>query len=252
MDFSLLGLWGQMGIVAKCVVIILLIMSMYSIGITVERILTFRKGRAQSIGYIGALQPLMSQPGRMREAVGLDTRWKGSPVARVIGTGVNEFVRGMDGLGQRAGDPAEIELVVDGVSRSMDRVKERELASLKRGLPVLATVSSSAPFVGLFGTVFGIITAFQNMADPSKGGGGGLATVSAGISEALLTTAVGLAVAIVSVWFYNFFTTKVDDFTVDVDETAGEVLDGMMREGRGLAAAPMGRPQAPPPQPQRW
>jgi biopolymer transport protein ExbB/TolQ len=131
-------------------------------------------------------------------------------------------------------------------------VKERELASLKRGLSVLATVSSSAPFVGLFGTVFGIITAFQNMADPSKGGGGGLATVSAGISEALLTTAVGLAVAIVSVWFYNFFTTKVDDFTVDVDETAGEVLDGMAREGRGLSqSAPMGRPPSPP-QPQRW
>jgi biopolymer transport protein ExbB len=253
MDFSLLGLWGQMGIVAKCVVIILLIMSMYSIGITVERLLTFRKGRSQSIGYIGALQPLMSQPGRLREAVGLDTRWKGSPVARVIGSGVNEFVRGMDSLGQRAGDPAEIELVVDGVSRSMDRVKEREIASLKRGLAVLATVSSSAPFVGLFGTVFGIITAFQNMADPSKGGGGGLATVSAGISEALLTTAVGLAVAIVSVWFYNFFTTKVDDFTVDVDETAGEVLDGMMREGRGVAAAaPVGGRPVPPQQPQRW
>jgi len=252
MDFSLLGLWAQMGVVAKGVVIILLLMSMYSIGITVERLLTFRKGRAQSIGYIGALQPLMASPGRLREAVGLDQRWKGSPVARVIGTGVNEFVRGMDGLGPRASDPAEIELVVDGVSRSMDRVKERELASLKRGLPVLATVSSSAPFVGLFGTVFGIITAFQNMADPSKGGGGGLATVSAGISEALLTTAVGLAVAIVSVWFYNFFTTKVDDFTVDVDETAGEVLDGMMREGRGVAAAaPMGRPN-PPQQPQRW
>src|SRR5687767_9290263 len=153
MDFSLLGLWSQMGYVAKGVVIILLIMSMYSIGITVERVLTFRKGRAQSIGYIGALQPLMATPGRLREAVGLDQRWKGSPVARVIGTGVNEFVRGMDGLGQRAGDPAEIELVVDSVSRAMDRVKERELASLRRGLPVLATVSSSAPFVGLFGTV---------------------------------------------------------------------------------------------------
>jgi biopolymer transport protein ExbB/TolQ len=254
MDFSLLGLWAQMGVVAKGVVIILLLMSMYSIGITVERLLTFRKGRAQSIGYIGALQPLMATPGRLREAVGLDQRWKGSPVARVIGTGVNEFVRGMDGLGPRASDPAEIELVVDGVSRSMDRVKERELASLRRGLPVLATVSSSAPFVGLFGTVFGIITAFQNMADPSKGGGGGLATVSAGISEALLTTAVGLAVAIVAVWFYNFFTTKVDDFTVDVDETAGEVLDGMMREGRGASAmaAQMGGRGAPPPQPQRW
>jgi biopolymer transport protein ExbB len=249
MDFSLVGLWSQMGPVAKGVVIILLLMSMYSIGITVERFLTFRRGRSQSIGYIGALQPLMATPGRLREAVGLDQRWRGSPVARVIGTGINEFVRGMDGLGQRASDPAEIELVVDGVSRSMDRIKERELANLRRGLPVLATVSSSAPFVGLFGTVFGIITAFQNMADPNKGGGG-LAQVSAGIAEALLTTAVGLAVAIVSVWFYNIFTTKVDDFTVDVDETAGEVLDGMNREGRGpagMAARPM-TPQ----QPQRW
>ena len=74
----------------------------------------------------------------------------------------------------------------------MDRAKKREVSSLQRGLPVLATISSSAPFVGLFGTVFGIITAFQQMADPSKGGGGGLASVSAGIAEALLTTAVGL------------------------------------------------------------
>src|SRR3954468_13770288 len=250
MDFSLLGLWGEMGVGAKGVVIILLIMSMYSIGITVERLLTFRKGRAQSIGYIGGLQPLMAQPGRLREAVGLDQRWRGSPLAKVIGTGVNEFVRGMDALGPRAQDAAEVELVVDGVSRSMERVKDRELANLRRGLPFLATVSSSAPFVGLFGTVFGIITAFQNMADPNKGGGG-LASVSAGIAEALLTTAVGLAVALVSVWFYNFFTTKVDDFTIDVDETAGEVLDGMNREGRGPAGAGMARPTSPQ-QPQRW
>jgi len=248
MDFSLLGLWSQMGNTAKGVVIILLVMSVYSIAITVERFVTFRKGRKQSIGYIGALQPLMAAPGRRREAVGLDQRWRGSPVARVIGTGINEFVRGVDGLGDRVSDPAELELVVDGVSRSMERIKDRELANLRRGLPVLATVSSSAPFVGLFGTVFGIITAFQNMADPSKGGGG-LAQVSAGISEALLTTAVGLGVAIVSVWFYNIFVTKVDDFTVDVDETAGEVLDGMNREGRGPIA--MSRPAAPQP-PQRW
>jgi biopolymer transport protein ExbB/TolQ len=250
MDFTLVGLWSQMGVVAKGVVIILLLMSMYSIGITVERFLTFRRGRNQSLGYIAALQPLMATPGRLREAVGLDQRWRGSPVARVIGTGVNEFVRGMDALGPRASDPAEIELVVDGVSRSMERVKDRELANLRRGLPFLATVSSSAPFVGLFGTVFGIITAFTNMADPNKGGGG-LAQVSAGIAEALLTTAVGLAVAIVSVWFYNFFTTKVDDFTVDIDETAGEVLDGMNREGRAPAGAGMARPTSPQ-QPQRW
>jgi biopolymer transport protein ExbB len=254
MDMSLVGLWNAMGVVAKGVVIILLIMSVYAIGVTVERFLTFRKGRMQSISYIGALQPLVGQIGRLREAVGLDQRFKGSPVARVIGSGVNEFARGVDMLGPRAADPAELELVVDSVSRSMERVKEREIANLRRGLSVLATISSSAPFVGLFGTVFGIITAFQSMADPTKGGGG-LASVSAGIAEALLTTAVGLAVAIVSVWFYNFFVNKVDDFTIDIDETTGEVLDSMMREGRAIAgagAAAMQQqrmPQGPPGQP---
>jgi biopolymer transport protein ExbB len=232
-NFSLQHIWGEMGPVGKGVVVILVLMSMYALGITVERLIAFRRGRLQSVGYIGALQPLVSGPGRIREAVGLDQKWKHSPVARVIGVGINEFVQARQELGAHA-DPAEMELVVDGVSRSMERTKERELANLKRGLSFLATVSSSAPFVGLFGTVFGIINAFRSMA--SGKGEGGLATVSAGISEALLTTAVGLAVAIMSVWFYNFFVGKVEDFTVDVDETAGEVLDGMMRAGRKEAA----------------
>jgi len=100
---------------------------------------------------------------------------------------------------------------------------------------VLATISSSAPFVGLFGTVFGIITAFQRMADPGKGGGGGLATVSAGIAEALLTTAVGLAVAIVSVWFYNFFTTKLEQIGALIDDASGELTDRLMQHGRRRA-----------------
>jgi biopolymer transport protein ExbB/TolQ len=140
-------------------------------------------------------------------------------------------VRDVDALGIKVEDRAEVELLVDGVSRSMERGKDREIANMRRGLSALATIASSAPFVGLFGTVFGIITAFQNMADPSKGGGG-LATVSAGISEALLTTAVGLAVAIVSVWFYNYFTARVEELTIDVDETAGEILDTMVRDAR--------------------
>jgi biopolymer transport protein ExbB len=260
MDFSLVGLWSHMGWVARGVVIILLLMSIGAIGVTVERLLTFRKGRAASIGYIGSLQPLVGTTGRMREAVGLDQRFRGSPVAKTIGMGINEFVRGVESLGPRATDPAELEIVIDGVTRSMERAKERELSNLRRGLPLLATISSSAPFVGLFGTTFGIITAFQGMADPTKGGGG-LASVSAGIAEALVTTAVGLAVAIIAVWFFNFFTTKVEDVTVDLDETAGEVLDGMMREVRALSmGAPMPPQQPPhhrpsgmvPAQPPRW
>ena len=236
MDFSLTHMWSQMGMVAKIVVVILVVMSIFSIGVAVDRLLTFRKGKAQSVGYIGALHLELQKQAQvpLAGAIGLDDIWKGSPIARVIGGGVREFVGGVQHLGARAADPAELELLVDVVSRSMERSKVREIAGLKSGLSTLATISSSAPFVGLFGTVFGIITAFQNMADPSKGGGGGLATVSAGISEALLTTAVGLAVAIVSVWFYNYFTGRVDALTIDVDETAGEVLDKMMHAARGV------------------
>jgi biopolymer transport protein ExbB len=232
MDFSIYHMWQQMGMTAKGVVVILLVMSVYSIGVSVDRWLALRKGRRQSVGYVGALQQMVGANSPLEEVVGLDQRWKGSPVANVIGNGVKEFLRGLKGLGSKASDPVELEMMVDGVGRSMNRVKARELANMKRGLSVLATISSSAPFVGLFGTVFGIITAFQSMGDPSKGGGGGLATVSIGISEALLTTAVGLAVAIVSVWFYNYFIDRVDEITIDVDETAGEMLETMLRDGR--------------------
>ena len=103
-------------------------------------------------------------------------------------------------------------------------------------MPVLATVASSAPFVGLFGTVGGIITAFQKLADPTKGGGG-IGTVSAGIAEALITTAVGLGVAIIAVWFYNYFTARLDDLTIDIDETASELVDTILRGGRGVSGA---------------
>jgi biopolymer transport protein ExbB/TolQ len=232
MDFSLLGLWSQMGGVAKGVVIILVGMSMYAIGIALERFITHRRARARSLGYLAALQPMLASLGRLREAAASDERWRDAALARVIGPGIASFLRGLDELGPSAGDPIELELLVNGVARSMDRGKKREIAGLQRGLPALATISSSAPFVGLFGTVFGIITAFQQMADPSRGGGGGLASVSAGIAEALLTTAVGLAVAIVSVWFYNFFVTRVDEFGGLVDETVGELADRLLQTAR--------------------
>ena len=225
-----------MGAVAKTEVVILLGMSMYAIGIALERALTFRRSRRQSLAYIAALQPLIASPDRLAEAEALESKFRDAPVARVLGPAIGEFSRGLAALGSAAADAVEVELLVHGVSRSMDRAKKREAAALGRGLPALATISSSAPFVGLFGTVFGIITAFQQMADPSKGGGGGLASVSAGIAEALLTTAVGLAVAIGAVWFYNFFVVQLDQFSALVEDTAGELGDRLhqaARAGRG-------------------
>ena len=227
MNFTVLGLWQEMGNVARAVVVVLVAMSVYSLAISVERIFTYRRARAMSAAYLRALAPLIGHVGELEAARDLDDKYRGSPVARVVGTGVSEFVKGMDV--RRAGTGSYD--VVDAVVRGMERTKDRELANLKRGLPVLATVSSSAPFVGLFGTVGGIITAFQKLADPAKGGGG-IGTVSAGIAEALVTTAVGLGVAILAVWFYNFFTARVDDLTVDVDEAASELVDVILKDLR--------------------
>jgi biopolymer transport protein ExbB/TolQ len=215
-----------MGFQARAVVLVLIVMSLYSLAITGERLVTYRRGRKQSRRYIEALAPLVEATGRLREAVGLEKGFAGSPVATVIGAGLQEYARGLErpGAGVAAFDVAEI------VNRAMERSKERQLAILRRGMPVLATVASSAPFVGLLGTVGGIITAFQKLSDPTKGGGG-IGTVSAGIAEALITTAVGLGVAIIAVWFYNYFTARLDDVTIDIDETASELVDTILRGG---------------------
>jgi biopolymer transport protein ExbB len=249
MNFSIMGMWKEMGPVPKGVVVVLLIMSVYSLSVAVERLLALRRGRRQSMAYIRALQPLLATPGRLNEAAAIEQQWPGSPVARVIASGLTEFARGMVVVKRRLrqaapdGAAAPTDGVIEGASRSMERIKERELINLRRGLPGLATIASSAPFVGLLGTVFGIITAFAKMADPSNPGG--LATVSGGIAEALLTTAVGLTVAIVSVWFYNFLTTRVDHITVDVDETTSEVIDCMIREQDELPLPGGGGPGGP-------
>ena len=230
MDFTLVGLWHEMGPIARGVVVILIVMSMYALGITVERFFSLRKGRRLSLLYVRSVAPLVTATGRLREAVGLDSRFAGSPVARVVGAGLKEWARATEAGKARGASTPDVRFErADAVARTLERVKERELASLRRGLPVLATVSSSAPFVGLFGTVGGIITAFQKLANPAKGGGG-IGTVSAGIAEALITTAVGLAVAIISVWFYNYFIARIDDITVDIDETASELVDSILRE----------------------
>ena len=229
MDFTLVGLWHEMGLVARAVVVVLAVMSLYSLGTTVDRLLTFRRGRRLSRLYVEAVAPMIDAGGdRLRDAIGLDKRFPGSPIASVLGTGLAEYARGVN----RPGPPPAAFDVAEVVNRAMERSKERQLAGLRRGMPVLATVASSAPFVGLFGTVGGIITAFQKLADPTKGGGG-IGTVSAGIAEALVTTAVGLGVAIIAVWFYNYFTARLDDVTIDIDETASELVDTILRGGVG-------------------
>ena len=121
------------------------------------------------------------------------------------------------------------DLTIESVARALERQAQREQQNLKRGLNLLATVGSTAPFVGLLGTVVGIINAFQQIAAT---GSGGLGTVSAGISEALVTTAFGLLVAIPAVMAYNYFNSRVEGFTIDMNDVASEVINFVLKEGR--------------------
>ncbi len=151
-------------------------------------------------------------------------------LGRVIASGLTTY----RGSGQD--DP---DLIFESVARSLELQSQREMQNLRRGQGLLATVSSTAPFVGLLGTVVGIVNSFQAMA---ASGSGGLGTVSAGIAEALVTTAFGLLVAIPAVMIYNYFQGWVEAATVDIAESSNELLDIVARQLKSNSGRPAAAP----------
>jgi biopolymer transport protein ExbB/biopolymer transport protein TolQ len=209
-----------MGNMAKGVVFVLLIMSIYSIWVMVERYLVFTKAKNQSVKLLGALSNLLTR-GDYGQAIEVTKKYKDSHLAKVIAAGLLEFEATR--RDKRTGD---IEVAVEAARQGMDRTAMITVAEMKENLGVLATIGATAPFVGLFGTVIGIINAFGKMATS----GGGIASVSAGIAEALVTTAFGLFVAIPAVWAYNYFQNRIDRFTVEMSNSGSEMSIYFMKE----------------------
>jgi biopolymer transport protein ExbB/biopolymer transport protein TolQ len=212
MQFTLTDLWHHMGLFARLIVAAMAVMSVASVLVGSERVLVFRKSRKQSRAFAERLLPHLTKRDLVA-AAGVAHSPDNGHLGRVLQAGLKAF-QGALGL-----DP---DLGVESVSRALERQAQRELANLKRGQGVLATVSSTAPFVGLLGTVMGIVNSFQLMA---ASGSGGLGTVSAGIAEALVTTAFGLLVAIPAVMAFNYFQSKIDAAAVDISEASNELLD---------------------------
>jgi biopolymer transport protein ExbB len=227
-DFSIGGMWEAMGFFAKAVLVGLLLMFLIALAIIFERLRAYGKAKRQSIAYIMMLRTFL-QERKMQEAVAAAQQHPDSPVAKVVGAGLREYLEGLEALREEGPDDVGDFDLVDAVNRQMERAKERETASLKRGLTWLATVGSTAPFVGLLGTVVGIINAFQGLAGD---GGGGLGAVSGGISEALVATAVGLLVAIPAVMLFNAFNARVESYQIDMNDVASELIDFVLKEGR--------------------
>lgn len=230
-DFSLIEMWNHMGPLAKAVDIFLVLMSLYSLGVIIERLITYSAGSRQSLSYVLALREHL-QRGNLQGAIEAAAQHKKSPIAKVMHAGLTEYVAGLQALKQSGpNDVGDFDLV-DAVNRSLERVKERETANLRRGLGGLATIASAAPFIGLFGTVVGVINAFQQLK-----GGGGMDVVGPGISEALIATAVGLGVAIPAAMMFNYFTGRVEFFVVDMNDVSSEFIDYVLKEGRDGGAA---------------
>jgi len=220
MDMSLKALWLSMAISAKLVVVIMLFMSIFSIWVMVERFITFSQAKNQSLKLLGALSNVLTK-GDYQQAIDVTKKYKNSHLAKVISAGLLEFEAAR--RDKRFTDP---EVGVEAARQGMDRTAMITVAELKENLGVLATIGATAPFVGLFGTVLGIIHAFEKMATS----GGGIASVSAGIAEALLTTAIGLGVAIPAVWAYNYFQNRIDRFTVEMSNSGSEMAIYFMKE----------------------
>ena len=220
---NLLEMWNQMGFVAKGIAVILFFMSMLSFGVAIERIYTFLQARKQSKLYAPQVAKHLKE-GRLKDAIAVSTskNFRYSHLAKVVLAGLQEYQ-----FQQESGAGLSREDLMDTVRRAIQRASALTASDLKKMVPSLATIGATAPFVGLLGTVVGIITAFQGIAAT---GSGGLGAVSAGIAEALVETALGLVVAIPAVWFYNYLTSRIEYFNVEMDNSSSELVDYFIKK----------------------
>jgi biopolymer transport protein ExbB len=220
-----ISLWHQMGWIAKTVVVILFVMSGWSIGVMIDRWLAFSAARKQSRAFAPAVAGAL-RDGRIDEAIKVAERNKKSHLAKVVTAGLMEF-RAHQDSGEIPGE------TIEASKRALERTEAIVHAELKRGLGGLATIGSTAPFVGLFGTVMGILNAFRGIQTEHATG---LAAVAGGISEALVTTAIGLLVAIPAVMMFNYLTGRVEAFDVEMDNSSSELIDYFLKR-RGVRRA---------------
>jgi len=224
--FDLRSMWAQMGLPAKMVVIILFIMSAWSIGVMIDRLIVFNAARKQSRLFAPAVAGALRE-GKLDEAIKIGDRYKKSHLAKVVVAGLQEF-RAHQVSSEIPGEEVEASL------RALERAQAIVRSELERGVGNLATIGSTGPFVGLFGTVVGIINAFKGISTEKSTG---LGAVAGGISEALVATAIGLFVAIPAVWMYNYFITRMKGFDVEMANSSSELIDYFLKRSQNKSAA---------------
>jgi biopolymer transport protein ExbB/biopolymer transport protein TolQ len=224
-SFDPRSMWNQMGLLAKLVVVTLFIMSAWSIGVMIDRVIAYSGARGQSRQFAPAVAGALRE-GKLDEAIKIADRYPKSHLAKVVVAGLQEFR-----AHQMSSDISGEE--IEASKRALERAEAIVHAELKRGISSLATIGSTGPFVGLFGTVVGIINAFKGISSEKSTG---LGAVAGGISEALVTTAVGLFVAIPAVWMYNYFSGRIEAFDVEMGNSSSELVDYFLKRTQKASA----------------
>jgi biopolymer transport protein ExbB/TolQ len=211
-------LLGNVGWFGGGVMVCLALLSVFSVGMIVDKHRRLRLASRQSEMF----KPLFKKflhGGDIQDLIHNARHHQNSYVAQVVSAGIHEY----DGVRQSGGDSsASLELVTSTLRDSMSET----LIQLKSGLGFLATIGSTAPFIGLFGTVVGIINAFRSIAAT---GSGGMSVVSGGIAEALVSTALGIFVAIPAVVAFNHFTGKIETFHVEMNRASSQLVNHLFK-----------------------
>lgn len=215
--------------VGKTVIFLLIIMSIYSFAVMIDKFRSFKAARDESLQFLPQFVKSLRE-NNFGGALEAARRYKKSHLAKVVAAGLIEYDN--DRI-----DIKDAHDIVGAVGRALDRAVSLTSAEMKKGTGGLATIGSTAPFVGLFGTVVGIISAFTGIANS---GSGGLAAVSAGIAEALITTAFGIFVAVPAVMSFNYFTTRLERFQIEMSNSSAELMDFFLKKHEALNAKRQG------------
>jgi biopolymer transport protein ExbB/biopolymer transport protein TolQ len=217
MGVDLLHLWGTMGWFAKGIVYVLVLMSMVSLTVAVQRVWDLNRAKRETIKFTPKLASALEQQDMAAAQAAVEKHNKSHLACAYKGV--------FSSLRHHITDGTLTAVEVAAAQRTVDLNRLEQIARFRRGMGLLATVGSTAPFVGLLGTTMGVVNAFTGMAEA---GSGGLAAISAGIAEALITTALGLFVAIPAVWLYNYFTAKIDFIGMEIDYGGKEFMNFLL------------------------
>ena len=224
-ETNVLNLILDLGVVAKIVIFILLVFSTASWATIAERWRYFRRAQDQSRRFLNLFRT-QNDFEKVHEAA---SQWPDSPVANVFRAVYEKHRDAFSDQSVSTGSHVTHQDLVESVYRELDRASHVELAKFEHRLPLLATAGSVCPFLGLFGTVWGVMTAFL---DISTRGSTSIVVVAPGIAEALITTIAGLAVAIPAVVSYNYFVQRSRRLGLDLEDLSTTVLNILQLRGR--------------------